>query len=136
MKTFFLSLSVVLICCFSFQKHYLVQLNKDQILNSSKLECPAPPSFSQKVISEVNKQPVEKSSDNIDQDWYSNAIENIQKEEYNISYDKELDAYQSPNRKNNIRFIYHKDGFTAVTRNAKGDGRDDWSVELKIRNYE
>ena len=136
MKTFFLSLSVVLICCFSFQKHYLVQLNKDQILNSSKLECPAPPSFSQKVISEVNKQPVEKSSSNIDQNWYSKAMENIQKTEYNISYDKELGAYQSPNRKNNIRFIYHKDGFTAVTRDAKEEKGEEWSVELRIRNYE
>ena len=40
-------------------------------------------------------------------------------EEYNISFSKELDAFQSPNRKNNIRFIYHKDGFTAKTRGKK-----------------
>ena len=90
--------------------------------------------------SEASKNSDEKenlsANENIDQDWYTKAMKNIQKEEYNISYSKELDAYQSPNRKNNIRFIYHNDGFTAVTRDARYEKRDEWSVELRIKNYE
>jgi photosystem II stability/assembly factor-like uncharacterized protein len=54
-----------------------------------------------------------------DKNWSKEVYENIYREEYNISFSKELDAFQSPNRKNNIRFIYHKDGFTAKTRASK-----------------
>ena len=89
-----------------------------------KLKCPPPPCFVN-IIKNQNHpennsldksdgiQPV---SEDIDKDWYSGAMENIQREEYNISYSEELGAFQSPNRANNIRFIYHNDGFTAKTR--------------------
>ncbi|MCI0473652.1 MAG: integrin alpha, partial [Ignavibacteria bacterium] len=56
---------------------------------------------------------------NIDKDWYSQAIENIKKDEYNISYSKELNAFQSPNRANNLRFVYQKDGFIVSPRTTK-----------------
>lgn len=85
--------------------------------------------------------------------WYNDAIRKIQKDEYNISYSDELQDYQSPNRANNIRFVYHKDGFTAVTRSNKIPQFDvtestinekeqtfkeieEWSVKLSVRNFE
>ena len=43
------------------------------------------------------------NSDSINQDWYSKAIQNIEKQEYNITFNENLNAYQSPNRKNNLR---------------------------------
>ena len=136
MKTTLLSLSALLIIIFGFRNQSNCPDRKDQNKNIPVLECPAPPSFAETIRSEAIKHSDVKSSDITDQDWYSKAMENIQKEEYNISYNKELGAYQSPNRKNNIRFIYHKDGFNAVTRDTKGEDGDDWSVDLRIRNYE
>ncbi|MBK6537044.1 MAG: hypothetical protein IPG09_04465 [Ignavibacteria bacterium] len=90
---------------------------------------------------------------NIDQNWYSAAVDNILKEEYNISYSEELKSYQSTNRANNIRFTYQNNGFTAKTMQTKiplFDMNDkmlreadknyktieDWSVELQFKNYE
>ncbi len=106
--------------------------------------CPAPPIFSESIK-------MSKDDGKIDRNWYQKAIENIEKEEYSISYSEELRAYQSPNRANNIRFIYHKDGFTAKTRDKKiplfdvndktieekdkkYEEIDEWSVKLKIEN--
>ncbi len=136
MKTILLSLSTVLLISFGFQNQRMGQLNGNHYVNFPKFECPAPYSFAETIENDSKRNDVESGSENIDQDWYSKALENIQKEEYNISYNKELNAYQSPNRANNIRFIYHKDGFTAVTRDAKGETNNEWSVELRIRNYE
>ncbi|MEZ4823407.1 MAG: hypothetical protein R2942_13785 [Ignavibacteria bacterium] len=47
------------------------------------------------------------------------ALSNIQKAEYNVSFSEDLNAFQSPNRANNMRFIYQKNGFTAMLRNNK-----------------
>ncbi|MEO8447881.1 MAG: FG-GAP-like repeat-containing protein [bacterium] len=58
-------------------------------------------------------------SSGIKQDWYGTSIDNIESGEYNISYSTELNAYQSPNRANNVRFIYQHDGFTAKNRENK-----------------
>ena len=52
-------------------------------------------------------------------DWYSQVKESITKAEYNITYVQELKAYQSPNRAQNLRFIYTADGFTAKPRTTK-----------------
>jgi len=112
------------------------KLNNYGNVNSPNLNCPEPPSFAETIKNDIKENYFESVTENIDQDWYSKAMENIQKEEYNISYNKELDAYQSPNRKNNIRFIYHNDGFTAVTRETSREKRDDWEIQLRITNYE
>ena len=48
-----------------------------------------------------------------------NIEENLKNEEYNISFDEVSGTIQSPNRANNLRFIYHKDGFTAKLRSNK-----------------
>ena len=93
------------------------------------LNCPEPPSFHE--FTDQGKSKIV-SQDEIDQDWYSRTIGKIEKEEYNITYNEKLGAYQSPNRANNIRFIYHNDGFTAITR----DDADDWSIRFGITNNE
>lgn len=115
-----------------------------------KLECPAPPNFSESI--QPGNIHIADASD-IDQNWYQGVMENIQQEEYNITYSDELDEFQSPNRANNIRFIYHKDGFTAKTRTNKipkfdlndktikqedkeYETIDEWSVRFKIKNKE
>jgi hypothetical protein len=93
------------------------------------MNCPEPPSFYEFIDQGKSKSV---SQDEIDQDWYSQTIGKIEKEEYNITYNEKLGAYQSPNRANNIRFIYHNDGFTATTRSDA----QDWSIRFGITNYE
>ena len=89
MKTTLLSLSALLIIIFGFRNQSNCPDRKDQNTNIPVLECPAPPSFAETIRSEAIKHSDDKSSDITDQDWYSKAMENIQKEEYNISYNKE-----------------------------------------------
>ena len=90
---------------------------KDESNTNQKFTYPSPLDMT-KIQTSVNNVS-DKNADLQNSDWYSKAIENIEKEEYNISYSKELGAYQSPNRANNIRFIYHNDGFTAKMRDDK-----------------
>ena len=114
-----------------------------------KLFCPNPPAFSEMVKSISGND--KSGTEEIDQDWYSKAMKHIEEEEYYISYNEELGAYQSPNRANNIRFIYHNDGFTAKTRTnriplfdvndktlneeeKKYEEVEEWSVKLVIEN--
>ncbi len=56
------------------------------------------------------------NKDSVDQDWYSTVIEKLQKEEYNISYSENIKSYQSPNRNNNLRFVYNQNGFSVKPR--------------------
>lgn len=136
MKTILLSLSIVLLFSFSYQNHVSFQNSNDQNKSTFDFKCPAPPTF-EKFINAVNvdkENPDKKSgAENIDRGWYGTAMENIANEEYNITYSKELNSYQSPNRKNNIRFIYHKDGFTAKTRNAE-NAEEEFSIDMKVQN--
>ncbi|MCB0747979.1 MAG: FG-GAP repeat protein, partial [Ignavibacteriae bacterium] len=85
-----------------------------------------------------------------DQSWYSKAIENIKNSEYNISFAENLNAYQSPNRKNNLRFIYKNDGFivkprvteisvkdesSSVIKSDKIKVTDDWNAEFSLLGF-
>ena len=82
-------------------------------------------------------------------DWYKEALSNIQKAEYNVSFSESLNAYQSPNRANNMRFVYHKNGFSAMLRNnkialfdesdkmieeseKKYEYIDDWNIDFRL----
>lgn len=56
--------------------------------------------------------------ENISEVWKEGIMSDISKQEYHISYNEKYNSYQSPNRKNNIRFIYHENGFTALNRTA------------------
>ncbi len=54
----------------------------------------------------IKKTEVKKDADNPESsDWYSEAVSNIQKAEYNVSFSEDLNAFQSPNRANNMRFV-------------------------------
>lgn len=52
-------------------------------------------------------------------DWYSTAIEAITKAEYEFKKDTTTNRYFTPNRKNNLRFFYDENGFTAEPRTTK-----------------
>ena len=136
MKTFLLSLSVVLL--FSFLKQNSDGLTGNACSNAFLPDCPVPPAFTKTIKNDLLNEKHEKSTENIDQDWYGKAIQNIQNGEYSITYSNELGEYQSPNRNNKIRFIYHKNGFTAKTRelnpqlqNNKPESENEWRIDFK-----
>ncbi|MBS1516868.1 MAG: FG-GAP repeat protein [Bacteroidetes bacterium] len=100
----------------------------------------------------LKKSEVKKDESNPESsDWYTEALSNIQKAEYNVSFSEDLNAFQSPNRANNMRFVYNKNGFTAMLRNnkvamfdesdktieeknKKYNYLDEWKVNFKIEN--
>ena len=87
-----------------------------------------------------------------EQTLQSDATKQISDEEYNISFDKDLNSYQSPNRNNNSRFIYDTDGFTATVRQTriplfdesdisindadkKFKNVDNWKIDLQVIGF-
>ena len=143
MKTISITISVVLllaICTIGFV------MNKSEV-RKNVLTVPSPLEI--QPVS-VNKLP-DNESNLQNSDWYSTAMNIISEMEYNIIQDNSSDEnnYVSTNRANNMRFIYHKDGFTAMTRtdkiplfdlNDKTIKEEDkeygtieeWSVDLKL----
>ncbi|GMU87432.1 MAG: hypothetical protein AMXMBFR48_26730 [Ignavibacteriales bacterium] len=84
--------------------------------------------------------------------WYSSVIKSLRSDEYNINFNPEYMAYQSPNRSQNLRFVYHNDGFTAKPRQLKIPLYDsnnksvteeekeyreiaDWKIRFKLKGY-
>ena len=129
MKTIILFFSLISFFGFSLMKENQMQEKASGKSNAFSLYCP---DYTGSLIlprSTDSKNPAEG-------DWYKNAIEQIAKSEYNITYSEELNFYQSPNRKNNLRFIYHKDGFTAIPRDVKQKTNDEWKIKFRITNYE
>jgi hypothetical protein len=150
--------AVVSIVIFSFKgSGFIFEFPENGRNTGVTLKCPPPPCFGNIIKNQNHPEnnSLDKSvgiqtvSEDIDKDWYSGAMENIQREEYNISYSEELGAFQSPNRANNIRFIYHNDGFTAknrINKNPLFDLRDksikesdkkyesvpEWSIDFKL----
>ena len=53
------------------------------------------------------------------QNWMAAAQENIRKSEYNFKWEEKLNAYCTPNRKNNLRFFYTERGFTVEPRTTQ-----------------
>ena len=51
--------------------------------------------------------------------WYSDAMKNIAASEYQFKWEEKLNAYCTPNRKNNLRFFYTKKGFSVEPRTTK-----------------
>jgi len=51
--------------------------------------------------------------------WYSNAMKSIAASEYHFKWEEKLNAYCTPNRKNNLRFFYDEDGFTVEPRTTQ-----------------
>ncbi|MBK7253027.1 MAG: FG-GAP repeat protein [Ignavibacteria bacterium] len=90
------------------------------------------------LIKSIKKTEVKKDAGNPESsDWYSEAVSNIQKAEYNVTFSEDMNAFQSPNRANNMRFIYQKNGFTAMLRNNKIALFDesDKTIEEKNKKY-
>ncbi|MCB0726390.1 MAG: FG-GAP repeat protein [Ignavibacteriae bacterium] len=149
MKQLILIVSLILLCFIQFNKmnetdsKLFTQNNgRNLIKTDNTYQIPVSQNLSDSKLN---------TSGNISHDWYSAAIEKISLEEYNITYNEKLNTYQSPNRANNIRFTYHKDGFKAAARETKiplFDANDrniretdrkykeveDWNVDLIIKD--
>jgi len=99
----------------------------DQQDYKKEFKCPQVPTF-EKFINYQNKY-----SNNISES--QNNI-SLKANEYNITFDNEINSYQSPNRLNNIRFIYSNNGFTAKARDNKISvtGNYDKSINKKNKN--
>ncbi|MFZ1320774.1 MAG: FG-GAP-like repeat-containing protein, partial [Ignavibacteria bacterium] len=159
MKKYILIVLLTLFGLFSLKDNYIEKIPFGNKVNFNNLNVPDNLLTNlnnqyNNVRSDLNKtNPDLINKNNIDQNWYASVVENISQEEYNITYSKDLKTYQSPNRANNIRFIYHKDGFTAKpkeTRIPLFDVNDrmlkesenkyvnveDWFVVLKLKNKE
>ncbi|MBK6878989.1 MAG: FG-GAP repeat protein [Ignavibacteria bacterium] len=153
MKQLLLLVSLILLGLFAPKEIYKEQPSLADPNNPLSLTCPEYIPTEHNVNANPNFAKPVAGLNNVDQNWYSAAVENIMKEEYNISYSEELGSYQSPNRANNLRFTYHKDGFTAKPRETKiplfdvndralredekkYEEIEDWSIELKVENGE
>ena len=75
--------------------------------------------------------PNNKKDNSLNITWQAEAQNLISKDEYNISFDENINSYQSPNRNNNTRFIYNNDGFTAKVRQTKIPLFDERNLEIK-----
>jgi len=63
--------------------------------------------------------------------WYQSAMNEIERSEYEIRWQPKVAAYQSPNRKQNLRFTYHSDGFTVTPR----AGDQTWTQTLRLQDF-
>ncbi len=64
-------------------------------------------------------------------DWYSAAMKNIEESEYYIRYNDNTNTFQSPNRKNNLRFHYFDNGFTVEPRDSEAK----WNIGIYLLSY-
>jgi hypothetical protein len=64
-------------------------------------------------------EPVKKPAEAWSQNWATTAQENIRKSEYHFTWEEKLNAYCTPNRKNNLRFFYTDKGFSVEPRTTK-----------------
>ena len=153
MKHFLLLVSLILLSSLAIRDYNKELPNLADPTNPLSLTCPAYLPAEYKVSENKNGVNPEAVLTVANQNWYSAAVENIMKEEYNISYSEEIKSYQSPNRANNLKLTYHKNGFTAKPLDTmiplfdvndrmlredekKYEYSEDWSVELGISNVE
>ena len=73
-------------------------------------------------------QPDGDSRPGIPDDWYNNATADIAASEYHINYQAGVGAFQSPNRKQNLRITYHGDGFDLEPRTDSAG----WKMSLTL----
>jgi hypothetical protein len=87
----------------------------------------------------------------VDPAWYAKVVAQIRRDEYHVSWAEGLAAFASPNRANNLRFLYFADGFTVRPRQTRiplFDEKDprydpavgvqysevpDWNLDLRVR---
>ncbi len=96
-----------------------------------RLYCPEEP-----ILLQTGTDRIGKEERQIDDDWYNTVSGTIRNDEYNITYDEKSGSYQSPNRANNLRFIYNRNGFTAMARDAEceSEDTDNWSIKFKVES--
>ena len=63
--------------------------------------------------------PEKKAAEDWSQNWQETAQEDIRKSEYHFTWEQKLNAYCTPNRKNNFRFFYDDKGFTVEPRTTQ-----------------
>ena len=51
--------------------------------------------------------------------WYANALQYIEQSEYQFVWEEKSNTYCTPNRQQNLRFFYNKEGFSVEPRTAK-----------------
>lgn len=68
--------------------------------------------------------------EDIPRDWYAQVTERIAASEYHIHWQEGAQAFQSPNRQQDLRVTYHTDGFSLTPRSADGL----WSVSLAVQD--
>src|SRR4051812_30706340 len=71
------------------------------------------------TISTTLLEPAGKPAIAWSENWQATVQENIRKSEYNFKWEEKLQAYTTPNRKNNLRFFYNKEGFAVEPRTTK-----------------
>jgi hypothetical protein len=64
-------------------------------------------------------EPKKKPTEAWNQNWMATAQENIRTSEYHFKWEEKLNAYCTPNRKNNLRFFYNDKGFSVEPRTTK-----------------
>lgn len=64
---------------------------------------------------------------------FERASKWVEESEYNINWQPKAEAYQSPNRAQNLRFTYGGSWFRAERR-LKDGPTDDWSIRLKLKS--
>ena len=64
-------------------------------------------------------EPEKKPTEAWSQNWQSTVQENIRQSEYHFKWEEKLNAYCTPNRKNNLRFFYNERGFSVEPRTTK-----------------
>ncbi|MBL0055240.1 MAG: hypothetical protein IPP31_03415 [Chitinophagaceae bacterium] len=64
-------------------------------------------------------EPEKKPTEAWSQNWQSTVQENIRQSEYHFKWEEKLNAYCTPNRKNNLRFFYNENGFSVEPRTTK-----------------
>ena len=149
MRQLLLLVSLILLGLTSIRDNYNEQPNLADPNNPLSLTCPGYLPTEHNINANPNFAEFDAGIKGIDQNWYSAAVENIMNEEYSITYSEDIKSYQSPNMANNLRFIYHNNGFTARPRETriplfdvnnrmlredekKYEEIEDWSVELRI----
>jgi len=85
-----------------------IRLNNDLVSGTKSLALPK----------DVSKQ------------WFAEVKRNIEASEYEIRWQDHVEAYQSPNRGQGLRFTYLTDGFRAEPRTY--EGKPDWQVGIRL----
>ncbi len=153
MKILFILIPVLSVFSFIGQKQNkdLSRVQYQMFSGFENLYCPPAPLFTE-IINGDKKQNSGDYDPDISDSWQKTVFNEIEMSEYNINYSEKMNSYQSPNRANNMRFMYHPDGFTVkpkmtkipmfdvndkniMEKDKKYETIDDWSIQFQINNF-